>query len=72
MFKTNINFVDEVIYECTRKEMEDNYERHLCVMSPLPWCDWFQLDLEHMYTTLHMVRGAIRKAHVHLMHEQSE
>ncbi len=48
-----------------RSELADHYQRSLQSISPLQWCDWFQLDFENVFTQVQLVRGDRRRVLAH-------
>ncbi|XP_064596634.1 NLR family CARD domain-containing protein 4-like [Liolophura sinensis] len=38
-----------------QKELEDWYLHTLSRLHPIPWCEWLELDLDHVYTNLKVI-----------------
>lgn len=48
-----------------QKELEDWYLHTLSRLHPIPWCEWLELDLDHVYTNLKVIPA--RKHRLHAM-----
>ena len=55
-----------------KAELAEHYQRTLQSISPLQWCDWFQLDFENVFTQVKLVRGARRKVFAKAVEEEEK
>ena len=55
-----------------KAELAEHYQRTLQSISPLQWCDWFQLDFENVFTQVRLVRGVRRKVFAKAVEEETK
>ena len=55
-----------------KAELAEHYQRTLQSISPLQWCDWFQLDFENVFTQVRLVRGVRRKRFAKAAEEEAK
>ena len=70
MMKEKYHFAD--IGFLIKAELAEHYQRTLQSISPLQWCDWFQLDFENVFTQVRLVRGVRRKRFAKAAEEEAK